>query len=80
MTGVQTCALPIFRFRAACVETLEADPAACARHLDASTAPALLLVPRLGYDAAAALAKAALETGKSVSQLAAEQEEREGRS
>lgn len=70
----------VVRFRAACVETLEADPAACARHLDASTAPALLLVPRLGYDAAAALAKAALETGKSVSQLAAEQEEREGRS
>jgi len=68
----------VVRFRAACVETLEADPAACARHLDASTAPALLLVPRLGYDAAAALAKAALETGKSVSQLAAEQEEREG--
>lgn len=70
----------VVRFRAACVETLEADPAACARHLDASTAPALLLVPRLGYDAAAAIAKAALETGKSVSQLAAEQEEREGRS
>lgn len=68
----------VVRFRAACVETLEADPAACARHLDASTAPALLLVPRLGYDAAAAIAKAALETGKSVSQLAAEQEEREG--
>jgi len=68
----------VVRFRAACVETLEADPAACARHLDASTAPALLLVPRLGYDAAAALAKAALETGKSVSQLAAEREKEGG--
>lgn len=68
----------VVRFRAACVETLEADPAACARHLDASTAPALLLVPRLGYDAAAALAKAALETGKSVNQLAAEREKEGG--
>lgn len=59
--------------RARCIETLEADAAACARHLRASTAPALLLVPELGYDAAAALAKEALASGKSVRQLVAEQ-------
>ena len=59
-------------FRSACIETLQADTAVCARHLDASTASALLLVPELGYDAAAALAKKSLETGTPVSQLAAE--------
>ncbi len=51
-------------FRTACIETLEPDAAACARHLEASTAAALLLVPTLGYDAAAALAKEMIETGK----------------
>ena len=61
----------VTRFREACIDTLEADPAACARHLDASTAPALLLVPLLGYDAAAALAKESLETGLSINQLLA---------
>ena len=59
-------------FRTACIDTLEADPAACARHLHASTAPALFLVPALGYDAAAALAKEALATGTSIRQLAAD--------
>jgi aspartate ammonia-lyase len=59
------------RFREACIDTLEADPAACARHLEASTAPALLLVPLLGYDAAAALANKSLETGIPISQLLA---------
>ena len=58
--------------RTRCIETLAADPAACARHLDASTAPALLLVPELGYDAAAALAKEALDTGRSLRSLVAE--------
>ena len=58
--------------RARCIETLEADAAACARHLYASTAPALLLVPELGYDAAAALAKEALASGKSIRQLVGE--------
>ncbi len=59
------------RFRTACVDTLEADAAACARHLHASTAPALLLVPHIGYDAAAALAQESLATGTSIRELAA---------
>jgi aspartate ammonia-lyase len=62
----------VTRFRAACIETLEPDPAACARHLDASTAPALFLVPFLGYDAAAALAKESLATGTPIRQLVME--------
>ncbi len=62
----------VLRFRIACIETLEADAAVCARHLHASTAPALLLVPELGYDAAAALAKESLATGRTIRQLVAE--------
>jgi aspartate ammonia-lyase len=59
----------VTRFRTACIDTLEPDPAACARHLDASTAPALLLVPLLGYDAAAALANESLTTGLPIRRL-----------
>ncbi len=59
----------VSRFREVCVDSLEADPSACARHLNASTAPALLLVPKIGYDAAAALAKKSLETGVPLSRL-----------
>ncbi|MDD5707151.1 MAG: aspartate ammonia-lyase [Kiritimatiellae bacterium] len=61
-------AAAVSRMRTACIETLTADAAACARHLEASTAPALLLVPRLGYDRAAEIAKEALETGRSIRQ------------
>jgi len=61
----------IVRLREACIETLEPDPAACARHLEASTAEALLLVPAIGYDAAAALARESLRTGRPVRELAA---------
>lgn len=60
--------------RTRCIETLEADAGACARHLDASTAPALLLVPELGYDAAAGLAKESLATGTSIRRLVAERQ------
>ncbi len=59
----------VTRFREVGIDTLEADSAACARHLNASTAPALLLVPKIGYDAAAAFAKKSLETGLSINQL-----------
>jgi aspartate ammonia-lyase len=60
------------RFREACIDTLVADPAACARHLEASTATALLLVPTLGYDAAAVLANASLATHKTIRELVLE--------
>ncbi len=59
-------------FRTACIETLTADPATCRRHLEASTAQSLLLVPLIGYDAAAAIASEALETGKTIRQLVEE--------
>ena len=64
----------VTRLRTQCIETLEADAAACARHLNASTASALLLVPELGYDAAAGLAGEALATGKSIRQLVVEKQ------
>ena len=64
----------VTRLRTQCIETLEADAAACARHLNASTASALLLVPELGYAAAAELAKEALATGRSLRQLVLDQQ------
>jgi len=59
-------------FRTACIDTLTADEAACRRHLKASSALALLLVPHIGYDDAAALAAEALQTDRSIRQLVIE--------
>ena len=59
-------------FRTACIDGLSADPASCRHHLEASTAPALLLVPHIGYDAAAALADESRATGKTLRQLVQE--------
>ena len=64
----------VTRLRESCIDTLEADAGVCARHLHASTAPALLLVPLLGYDAAAELAKECLLTGKGIRQLVVEKQ------
>ena len=52
--------------RRSCVEGIEADEAACRRHVEASTAAATALVPVLGYDAACEVVKAATESGATV--------------
>ncbi len=59
-------------FARLCVDGIEADPAACRRHVDGSTAMATALVERIGYDAAERLAVAAIREGKPVRQLAVE--------
>lgn len=46
-----------------CIRGIEMNEAVCARHLNASTALAVMLVPHAGYDVAATLAKAALSEG-----------------
>ncbi len=51
-------------FRLRCIEGIEADEAACLRHLDASTAHFAALVPVIGYARAAALAKEMLASGE----------------
>ncbi len=57
-------------FEEKCVQGLEADADRCRQSIDRSLAMATALVPKLGYDNAAALAKEAFVTGKTVRQVA----------
>ena len=63
--GVQT-------FTERCVIGIEARPEACTRHVEASVGVVTALVPRLGYERAAEMAKEALATGRTVRELARE--------
>ena len=54
---------------AACVAGITPDLDAIRRHLDASSAVATLLSPRIGYDAAASIVKEAAATGKGIRAL-----------
>ncbi|HYP63427.1 MAG TPA: lyase family protein, partial [Acidocella sp.] len=56
-----------------CVEGIQANPEACLQHLEASTATATALVPHIGYERAAELAKRALREGTTVRALAEKQ-------
>ncbi len=56
-------------FSARCVAGLQADAERCADLVELSLALATALVPRLGYDASAAVAREAVATGKTVRQL-----------
>jgi fumarate hydratase class II len=60
-------ALPLFSGR--CVAGLQADAERCAALVEQSLALATALVPRLGYDASAAIARESVATGKTVRQL-----------
>ncbi|WP_297494311.1 aspartate ammonia-lyase [Acidocella sp.] len=53
-----------------CIDGIQANPEACLRHLEASTATATALVPHIGYERAAALAQAVLRDGTTVRALA----------
>ncbi len=57
-------------FAARCVETLEADEARCAATLARNPALATALAPALGYDRAAAIAKEAAATGRTIRDVA----------
>ena len=56
-----------------CVLGIRAVPERCLTHLDNSTALAVALVPLLGYDKAALLAKKGLETGQKMTELLVEE-------
>jgi len=62
--------LPVFTDK--CVSGIEADEERCRSYLDFNPALATLLAPKIGYLAAAELAKAAIKSRKSVPQLAVE--------
>ena len=51
---------------------VEARPEKCARHVDASVGVVTALVPLLGYERAAEMAKEALATGRAVREPARE--------
>jgi aspartate ammonia-lyase len=53
-----------------CVQGIQANPESCLKHLEASTATLTALVPYIGYERAAALAKMALATGGTIRELA----------
>ena len=55
-----------------CVAGLEVDRDRCREMVEKSLAMVTALAPKIGYDEAAALAKEAFETGRTVRELAAE--------
>jgi len=55
--------------REKCVEGITADPARCRELLERSTGIVTALVPLIGYDEAASIAKLSLETGRTVREL-----------
>jgi aspartate ammonia-lyase len=57
-------------FTERCIEGIEARPEQCARHIEAGVSTVTALVPLLGYERAADLAKRALADGKTVRELA----------
>ncbi|MDA3925293.1 MAG: aspartate ammonia-lyase [Kiritimatiellae bacterium] len=60
--------------RTKCIDSVVANPERCLQNLNASTAPALALVPHIGYEAAAKIAKEALDKNLSVFEVAKAQD------
>ncbi len=60
-------------FTERCVNGIEAREENCARHVEASVGVATALVPAIGYERAAGLAKEALASGRTVRELALKQ-------
>jgi len=59
-------------FASRCVEGLEANVDRCEQMVEKSLAMVTALAPRIGYDAAAAIARESSATGKTVRQLCVE--------
>jgi aspartate ammonia-lyase len=57
-------------FRTRCIEGMEARPEQCAIHIEAGVSTVTALVPLIGYERAALLAKQALAEGRTVRELA----------
>jgi fumarate hydratase class II len=59
-------------FHQRCIAGLEADVERCRANVESSLALATALVPAIGYDKAAAIAKAAHESGRTIREVARE--------
>jgi fumarate hydratase class II len=72
LQSLQIMTNAVTAFEEKCIQGLEADAERCRASIDRSLAMVTSLVPRLGYDNAAALAKEAHLTGKTVREVARE--------
>ncbi len=72
LTALKLISNAVAVFTTLCVDGIVANPEACLRHLEASTATVTALVPVMGYEKSVALAKAALASGRSIRELAHE--------
>ena len=72
LTAIRLLAGAAAVFEEKCVRGLAADSRRCAELAEQSLAMITVLAPRIGYDAAAALAKEASKTGKTIRQIALE--------
>ena len=60
-------------FSAKCISGISANREACADYIEKSLALVTGLVPRIGYDKAAAIAKKAYDSGKTIRQVVLEE-------
>ncbi len=70
--SIEFLAGAVVMFREKLVEGLEADEQKCADYIEGSLAMCTSLAPVIGYDAAAAVAKEAYKSGKTVREIARE--------
>ncbi len=70
LQSLQILTHAVSAFEEKCVRGLEANVAACRDSIEGSLAMVTALAPHIGYDEAAALAKEAYATGKTIRQLA----------
>jgi len=70
LQSIQLLASAIISFDRKCVRNLRADVQRCSSNLEKSLALATAFVPLIGYDRAAAMAKQAHETGRTIREVA----------
>ena len=70
LSSMQLLGNAIGTFTERCIDGLEARPEQCARHIEAGVSTVTALVPLLGYERAAALARQALAEGRTVRDVA----------
>jgi len=72
LQSIATLASVSEAFNAKCIAGINANRTACAAYIERSLALVTGLVPKIGYDQAALVAKKAYETGKTIRQVALE--------
>lgn len=73
LQSIQILASAARNFKERCIDGLEADVERCKAMLEKSLALATALVPEIGHDRAAGIAKKALKTGKTIREVALEE-------